>query len=282
VVLSTKWLQFGEELAYDFNALREAVIISKGLVFDQVFYAESGHLGAALGCSAIGAALFGYLLRFNPMEPRWLNRDRFVLSCGHASAFFYAWLHLVGYSLTLNDLKNHRKAHSRTPGHPEFGVTDGVECTTGPLGQGVANAVGFAISGKKLEVMFNTDEQKIFDYNVICLCGDGCLQEGVASEACSLAGHLNLDNLILIYDRNNITIDGELSRSQSENVEKRFEAYGFEVEAIDGGSIEQITASYVKLASLENGRPKLLIANTIIGDGIGEVAGTSKAQGKRE
>jgi transketolase len=276
----TKRLRSGEEFAYDFNALREAAIISKGLVCDQIFHAQSGHLGAALGCSAIGAALFGYLLRFNPMEPRWLNRDRFVLSCGHASAFLYAWLHLAGYDLTLNDLKNFRKAHSRTPGHPEFGVSDGVECTTGPLGQGIANAVGLAISGKKSEAMFNTDGQKIFDYNIICLCGDGCLQEGVASEACSLAGHLNLDNLILIYDRNNITIDGGLSRSQSENVEKRFDAYGFEVEIIDGGSIEQIIASYSKLASLKNGKPKLLITDTVIGDGIGEVAGTSKAHGE--
>ncbi|MDR0715194.1 MAG: transketolase [Puniceicoccales bacterium] len=272
--------EFGVKFAYDWDALGEAALISKGLVCDQVAYAQSGHLGTALGCSAIGAALFGYLLRFNPQEPRWLNRDRFILSCGHASAFLYAWLHLAGYGLSLEDLKNFRQVHSKTPGHPEFGVTNGVECTTGSLGQGVGNAVGFAISGKKLEVMCNGDERKIFDYNVVCLCGDGCLQEGVTSEACSLAGHLKLDNLILIYDKNNVTIDGALSRSQSEDVEKKFEAYGFEIDTIDGSSVEQVIASYVKLISSKNGRPKMLIAGTTIGDGIDEIAGTSKAHGE--
>ncbi|MDR2720703.1 MAG: transketolase [Puniceicoccales bacterium] len=262
------------------NVLKEAAVISKGLVCDQVARAESGHLGTALGCSAIGAALFGQLLRFNPMEPRWINRDRFVLSCGHASAFLYAWLHLAGYDLSLDDLKNFRAAHSKTPGHPEFGLTDGVECTTGPLGQGVANAVGFAISGKKSEAMFNTVKWKIFDYRVVCLCGDGCLQEGVASEACSLAGHLKLDNLILIYDRNNVTIDGDLSRSQSENIEKRFEAYGFEIKVVNGNEMESIIASYSELATSKSKLPKLLIANTIIGDGVGEVAGTNRAHGE--
>jgi transketolase len=278
--LSGEQSQKNEQLACDLSILEEAAIISKGLVCDQVVRAESGHLGTALGCSAIGAALFGQLLRFNPEEPRWINRDRFVLSCGHASAFLYAWLHLAGYDLSVDDLKNFRTAHSRTPGHPEFGVTSGVECTTGPLGQGVANAVGFAISGKKSEAMFNTAKQKIFNYRVVCLCGDGCLQEGVASEACSLAGHLKLNNLTLIYDRNNVTIDGDLSRSQSEDVEKRFEAYGFEVEVADGGQIGSIIAAYSKLAASKNELPKLLIANTIIGDGVGEVAGTSRAHGE--
>jgi transketolase len=267
-------------MAHDLSILEEAAIISKGLVCDQVVRAESGHLGAALGCSTIGAALFGQLLRFNPAEPRWINRDRFVLSCGHASAFLYAWLHLTGYDLSADDLKNFRVANSRTPGHPEFGLTSGVECTTGPLGQGVANAVGFAISGKKSEAMFNTVRQKIFSYRVVCLCGDGCLQEGVASEACSLAGHLKLDNLILIYDRNNVTIDGDLSRSQSENIGKRFEAYGFEVEVANGSEIRSIIAAYCKLAASKNGLPKLLIVNTVIGDGIGEVAGTNRAHGE--
>ncbi|MDR0679672.1 MAG: transketolase [Puniceicoccales bacterium] len=272
--------EFGVKFAYDWDALVEASSISKGLVCDQVARAQSGHLGTALGCSAIGAALFGYLLRFNPLEPSWLNRDRFILSCGHASAFLYAWLHLAGYGLSLDDLKNFRQAHSKTPGHPEFGVTDGVECTTGPLGQGIGNAVGFAISGKKLEAVCNGDEEKIFNYNVVCLCGDGCLQEGVASEACSLAGHLKLDNLILIYDRNNVTIDGALSRSQSEDVEKKFEAYEFEIDTIDGSSVEQVVASYAKLVSSKNGQPKILIADTTIGDSIDEVAGTSKAHGE--
>ncbi|MDR0595455.1 MAG: transketolase [Puniceicoccales bacterium] len=272
--------KFGVKFAYDWDTLGEAALISKGLVCDQVACAQSGHLGTALGCSAIGAALFGYLLRFNPREPRWLNRDRFILSCGHASAFLYAWLYLAGYGLSLEDLKNFRQAHSKTPGHPEFGVTDGVECTTGPLGQGIGNAVGFAISGKKLEAMCNGDGRKIFNYNVVCLCGDGCLQEGVASEACSLAGHLKLDNLILIYDRNNVTIDGALSHSQSEDIEKKFEAYGFEIDTIDGGSAEQVVASYAKLVSSKNGRPKMLIADTTIGDGIDEVAGTNKAHGE--
>ncbi|MDR1255752.1 MAG: transketolase [Puniceicoccales bacterium] len=271
-----------EEWKYDrdLGALREAEIVSKGLVCDQISRAQSGHLGTALGCSAIGAALFGRLLRFNPREPRWINRDRFVLSCGHASAFLYAWLHLAGYNLALEDLKKFRQARSKTPGHPEFGVTEGVECTTGPLGQGVANAVGFAIGGKKSEALFNTNAHKIFDYRVACLCGDGCLQEGIAAEACSLAGHLGLDNLTLIYDRNSVTIDGRLARSQSEDVEKRFAAYGFEIETIDGTNLKQIIAAYGKLVPSKNGRPKMLIADTIIGDGIDEVAGTNRAHGE--
>lgn len=260
--------------------LREGSFISKGLVCDMVESAHSGHLGTALGCSHVGAALFGKLLNFNPDDPRWINRDRFVLSCGHASAFLYVWLFLSGYDISLEDLRNFRQSHSRTPGHPEFGITPGVECTTGPLGQGVANAVGFAISGKKIKQIFDTVDNRAIDYRVVCLAGDGCMQEGIASEACSLAGHLGLDNLILVYDKNDVTLDGPLSDSQNDDVIKRFESYGFEISEVRGDDIAGFISAYQNLYFSQNGRPKLLILHSIIGDGIAEIAGNNRAHGE--
>lgn len=262
------------------SVLQEASIVSKGLICDMVEAAHSGHLGTALGCSYIGAALFGVLLNFNPENPRWINRDRFILSCGHASTFLYSWLCLSGYDLSLNDLKNFRKAHSKTPGHPEFGITPGVECTTGPLGQGVANAVGLALSGEKSAQMFNTKDYTIFNNKVICLCGDGCLQEGIAAEACSLAGHWGLDNLILIYDKNNVTLDGDLNNSQHDDIFKRFESYGFDIFSVKGNDIMGFIKAYKDLSIKKDKRPKLIIVNTLIGDGIVEISGTNKAHGE--
>jgi transketolase len=252
---------------------------ARGLAIDAIAACKSGHLGLPLGCAEIGAVLFGSALRYNPKEPRWLNRDRFVLSAGHGSMFLYGWLHLAGYDVPLDDIKNFRQLGSITPGHPEFAETPGVECTTGPLGQGVANSVGLAISGKMSEARFNTAEHRIFDHKVVCLAGDGCLQEGVASEACSLAGHLQLDNLILIYDSNDVTLDAMALFTQSEDTNARFKAYGWDVQEVDGQNMEDFSRAYEK-AKAAKGKPQLIVAKTLIGKGIPEVAGTSKAHGE--
>ncbi|MEY3480114.1 MAG: Transketolase [Verrucomicrobiota bacterium] len=252
---------------------------ARGLAIDAIAACKSGHLGLPLGCAEIGAALFGVALRYNPKEPRWLNRDRFVLSAGHGSMFLYGWLHLAGYDVPLEHVKNFRQLHSITPGHPEFAETPGVECTTGPLGQGVANAVGLAVSGMMSAARFNTAEHVIFDHNVVCLAGDGCLQEGVASEACALAGHLQLDNLILIYDANQVTLDAMALFTQSEDTGARFRSYGWAVQEVDGQNMDEFLRAYAA-AKASRGKPQLIIAKTLIGKGIPEVAGTSKAHGE--
>lgn len=259
------------------ETLSQAATIARGLAIDAVHACSSGHLGLPLGTAEIGAVLFGHALSFNPDEPRWLNRDRFVLSAGHGSMFLYSWLHLAGYDLPLQQIKDFRQLHSITPGHPEFAETPGVEATTGPLGQGVGNAVGYAISGKMLASRFSED---LFNYHVVALAGDGCLQEGVASEASALAGHLGLDNLILIYDSNDVTLDAMAKVTQSEDTAKRFEAYGFDVATIDGHDMHAFLAAFEKAKSEDNGKPKLLVARTEIGRGIPQVAGTAKAHGE--
>src|SRR6201999_1914539 len=180
-----------------------------------------------------GADPYGHALQLCPDDPKGLNRDRFVLSAGHGSMFLYGWLHLAAYAVSLDDIRDFRQLHSKTPGHPEFGETPGVECTTGPLGQGVGNSVGISVATRMAAARFNTDEHKIFDQHVICLCGDGDMQEGVASEACALAGHWGLDNLIYIYDSNAVTLDAAAKETQSEDTHKRMEAYGFDVQEID-------------------------------------------------
>jgi transketolase len=252
---------------------------ARGLALDAIAACKSGHLGLPLGCAEIGAVLFGVALRYNPREPRWLNRDRFVLSAGHGSMFLYSWLHLSGFDVSLDQVVNFRQLGSITPGHPEFHETPGVECTTGPLGQGVANAVGLAMSGKMAAARFNTAEHRIFDHKVVCLAGDGCLQEGVAFEASALAGHLQLDNLILIYDSNNVTLDAMALYTQSEDTMARYRAMGWEVQEVDGQNIEEFLRAYEK-AKAATGKPQLIIAKTLIGKGIPEVAGTSKAHGE--
>jgi len=261
-------------------ALAAAATIARGLAIDAVHACSSGHLGLPLGAAEIGAVLFGEALRYQPSQPKWINRDRFVLSAGHGSMFLYSWLHLAGYQLSLDELRNFRQLHSRTPGHPEFRETPGVEATTGPLGQGVGNAVGYAISGKMAAARYNTAEHPIFDQHVVALAGDGCMQEGVASEAAALAGHLGLDNLILIYDSNDVTLDAMAKVTQSEETAKRFQAYGFDVATIDGHDIDKFLATFEQAKSQDNGKPKLIIARTEIGRGIPEVAGTAKAHGE--
>lgn len=262
------------------NALLQlAARDARGLAIDAVSACKSGHLGLPLGSADIGAVLFGEALRLDPSHPRWINRDRFILSAGHGSMFLYAWLHLSGFDLPLDQIKKFRSLHSITPGHPEFGETPGVEATTGPLGQGVANAVGYAMSQKMAAARFNTPQHTIFDNHVVCLAGDGCLQEGVSGEASSLAGHLGLDNLILFFDANNVTLDAMLNVSQSEDVAARYNAYGWDVQEIDGHNLDTILAAYTHAKNVK-GKPHLIMCRTMIGKGIPQVEGTSKAHGE--
>lgn len=260
--------------------LTRAATEARGLAMDAVQAANSGHLGLPLGDAEIGAVLFGQALRYYPDDPRWLGRDRLVLSAGHGSMFLYSWLHFAGFDISLDDIRNFRQLHSKTPGHPEFGDTPGVECTTGPLGQGVGNAVGMAISGKMAAARFNTAKHTIIDHKIVCIAGDGCLQEGVAAEASAFAGHYKLDNLILIYDSNLVTLDAMANLTQSEDTAKRFAAYGFDVREVDGHNMEEFLAVFEKAKGATSGRPQFIVAHTIVGKGIPEVAGTSKAHGE--
>ena len=261
--------------------LAKACAQARGLAIDAVHKCSSGHLGLPLGATEIGAVLFGNALVHNPDDPKWLNRDRFILSAGHGSMFIYTWLHLSGYDLSLDELKNFRALHSKTPGHPEFHETPGVEATTGPLGQGIANAVGYAVSGKMAEARFNTAEHKIFDNHIIALAGDGCMQEGVALEAVAFAGHQGLDNLILIYDANDVTLDAMADKSQSEDVIKRFKSIGWDVQLLaDGHDQAAILKAVNKAKKATSGKPQLIVAKTVIGKGIPEVQGTQKGHGE--
>lgn len=261
--------------------LSDAANEARGLAIDAVHACSSGHLGLPLGCAEIGAVLFGDGgLRYHPAEPRWLNRDRFILSAGHGSMFIYAWLHIAGYDLSIEELKNFRKLGSHTPGHPEFGDTAGVEATTGPLGQGVGNAVGYALSGKRAAAKFNTEAHTLFDHHVIALCGDGCLQEGIAREAIAFAGHNKLDNLILIYDSNDVTLDAMALQTQSENAEAYFTSQNWDAVTIDGHHLIAVKDAIAHAKSNNNGKPKAIIAKTLIAKGIPEVAGTAKGHGE--
>lgn len=264
----------------NFDALSRAATEARGLAMDAVQASQSGHLGLPLGCAEIGAVLYGYALKHNPEKPRWIGRDYFVLSAGHGSMFLYAWLHMSGYDLPMSEIKRFRQLHSRTPGHPEFGDTPGVECTTGPLGQGVGNAAGIAVACKMATARFNTAEHRIFDQHVICLAGDGCMQEGVASEAGAFAGHFGLDNLILIYDSNAVTLDAPATATQSEDTGARFKAYGFDVQEINEEDMQAFLDALNNAKENNNGRPKFIISHSLIGKGIPEVAGTYKAHGE--
>lgn len=262
------------------EALSRAAAEARGLAIDAVHACSSGHLGLPLGAADIGAVLFGSELRYNPNEPKWLNRDRFILSAGHGSMFLYAWLHLAGYDLSLEEVKNFRQLHSKTPGHPEFEETDGVEATTGPLGQGIGNAVGYAMSAKMAAAKFNTTDHTIFDQTIFCLAGDGCLQEGVAAEAIAFAGHEGLDNLVLIYDSNDVTLDAMAEVTQSYDACKRFEAFGWDAVRVDGHDLDAVHAAISEAKQNRNGRPTLIEAKTLIGKGIPEVAGTAAGHGE--
>jgi transketolase len=240
--------------------------------------ADSGHPGLPLGCAELGAYLYGVLLQHNPKNPKWINRDRLILSAGHGSMWLYACLHLAGFKLSLEEIMNFRQLHSQTPGHPESFETDGVETTTGPLGQGFGCAVGTALGLKHLAARFNTDQHNIINSKVFVLMGDGCVMEGVTSEASSLAGHLQLDNLIAIYDANSISLDGPLAQSCSENTKLRYQAYGWEVFEVDGNDLEAVAELFSRI-KLHQERPRLVIARTIIGKGSPNKAGTYKVHG---
>jgi len=262
--------------------LATAANVARGLAIDAVHASQSGHLGLPLGCAEMGAVLYGHALRHCPSHPEWMNRDRFVLSAGHGSMFLYAWLHLSGYrEMTLDQIKRFRQLGSETPGHPELTHTpQGIEVTTGPLGQGIANAVGMAASAKMAEARFNTPEHVIFDHHIVCLAGDGCMQEGVAMEAIAFAGHQKLDNLILIYDSNAVTLDAMAKETQSEDAAKRFEAIGFDVQTVEGHEMDTFLTAFERAKAAGSGKPQLIIAKTLIGKGIPEVAGTQKAHGE--
>ncbi len=260
--------------------LAKAANQARGLAIDAVHACASGHLGLPLGAAEMGAVLYGHALSHNPERPRWINRDRFVLSAGHGSMFLYSWLHLSGYDVPIEQVKKFRALHSITPGHPEFRETPGVEATTGPLGQGVGNAVGMAVAGQMAAARFNTAEHPIFDYHVVCLAGDGCMQEGVAMEAVEFAGHQKLDNLILIYDSNDVTLDAMAVKTQSENAAGRFKAIGWDVQTIDGHDMAAFLKAFNKAKKTKSGKPQLIIAKTLIARGIPEVAGTAKGHGE--
>ncbi len=260
--------------------LQRAADQARGLAIDAIHACSSGHLGLPLGAAEVGAVLFGHDLQVDPSDAQWINRDRFILSAGHGSMFLYGWLHLAGFDLPMEEIRNFRQLHSKTPGHPEYMETPGVECTTGPLGQGVGNAVGMAIAGKMAAAHFNTEEHEIFNHQVVVLAGDGCLQEGVAAEAASLAGHLALHNLTLIYDSNDVTLDAMADASQSESVFDRFAAYGFNCILIEDGHDLQAIADALAQARAQTEKPTFIEVKTTIAKGIPEVAGTAGGHGE--
>lgn len=261
----------------DNNTMRQKMADTiRFLAADMVQAANSGHPGAPMGLSDIAVVLSEHL-NHNPKNPSWLNRDRLVFSGGHATGLIYSLYYLWGYGLSVDDLKNFRQLDSKTPGHPEFGHTAGVEITTGPLGQGVANAVGFAMASKFVGAQVNSETAKVIDHNVYCLCGDGDLEEGVSYEACSIAGHNKLDNLILIYDSNRITIEGSTSLSISENIRLRFESQGWDVLECDGHDFDEIDSAITTAKS--NSKPTIIIANTTIAKGAGKLEGSHHSHG---
>lgn len=254
----------------DFTSIdQESINTIRLLSADAVEKAKSGHPGLPLGAASIVYTLWTRIMKHNPKNPQWFNRDRFVLSAGHGSALLYSMLHITGYDLPLEELTNFRQWGSRTPGHPEYGHTIGVETTTGPLGQGFANAVGFAIAERYLAEYFNRPNLEIINYNTYVLCGDGDLMEGVSSEAASIAGHLKLGKLICFYDDNHITIEGSTELAFTESVQKRFEAYGWQVIDINGDNIGEIESAAL-MAQRETLRPTLICARTHIGFGSGK------------
>lgn len=248
------------------DILQRAANTIRFLSADGVEKAKSGHPGMPMGMAELASTLWLKHLKHNPQDPKWMARDRFVLSNGHGSMLIYSMLHLSGYSLSLDDLKSFRQWESKTPGHPESFMTEGVETTTGPLGQGIANAVGLAIAQKVMSARYADSTFNPSEHKVWCFCGDGCLMEGVSSEASSIAGHLALDNLIIVYDDNKISIAGRTDLAFSEDVEKRYQAYGFETFRVDGHDVEAIDAVYAAARSVV-GKPVMILARTIIGKG---------------
>lgn len=258
----------------DLKAIAKSI---RSLSIDAIEKANSGHPGLPLGVAELAAVLYAKILQHNPKHPDWLNRDRFILSAGHGSMMLYSILHIAGYDVSLDDIKNFRKPNSKCAGHPEYGHCPGVEATTGPLGQGVAMAVGMALSEKALKARFNEKGFKIFDHYIYALVGEGCLMEGVSNEACSFAGNNKLNNLIVFYDKNQITIDGNINITFSDNIKKRYESYGWNVIETTMYDFEKIEDA-VKEAKKQK-CPSLIILDSVIGWGAPSVEGSSKAHG---
>jgi transketolase len=258
---------------------RERANAIRALSMDAVQKANSGHPGAPMGMADIAEVLWRDHLKHNPGNPQWADRDRFVLSNGHGSMLIYSLLHLTGYDLSIEDLQNFRQLHSKTPGHPEYGYTPGVETTTGPLGQGVANAVGFALAEKVLGAQFNRDGHNIVDHRTYTFLGDGCMMEGISHEVCSLAGTLGLGKLTAFYDDNGISIDGEVEGWFTDDTPARFEAYGWQViRNVDGHDAEEIQTA-IETARAETGRPTLICCKTVIGFGSPSKQGKEDCHG---
>ncbi|CAH0120410.1 MULTISPECIES: transketolase [unclassified Paenibacillus] len=243
------------------------------LAIDAIEKAKSGHPGMPMGAAPMGYQLFAKTMNHNPDQPAWINRDRFVLSAGHGSMLLYSLLHLSGYDLPMEELKNFRQWGSLTPGHPEFGHTAGVDATTGPLGQGIAMAVGMAMAEAQLGATYNKDQFKVVDHYTYAICGDGDLMEGISSEAASMAGHLQLGKLIVLYDSNDISLDGDLNLAFSENVAQRFEAYGWQVLRVEDGNDLAAIEAAIEQAKQESGKPTLIEVKTVIGYGSPNKAG---------
>jgi transketolase len=250
----------------------------RAISMEAVQKANSGHPGMPMGCAELGAYLWGHLMKYNPKNEHFPNRDRLVLSAGHGSMWLYSFLHLAGYAVSMDDIKHFRQLHSITPGHPEYHITDGVEATTGPLGQGIGNSVGMALGLKILASKFNQKDFPLFNSKVYCVAGDGCFMEGVASEASSFAGHLKLDNLVLIYDSNNICLDGPISECMSEDTKARYRSYGFDVYEVDAYDFDSLHKVFSEIQKHQE-RPVLVVAHTIIGKGSPNKAGTHNAHG---
>ena len=250
----------------------------RALSMDAVQKANSGHPGAPMGMADIAEVLWKDHLSHSPSNPKWLNRDRFVLSNGHGSMLIYSLLHLTGYDVSIEDIKQFRQMDSKTPGHPEYGYTPGVETTTGPLGQGLANAVGMAIAEKTLGAQFNRPGFDVVDHHTYVFAGDGCLMEGISHEVCSLAGTLKLGKLIVFYDDNGISIDGEVEDWFSDDTAKRFDAYDWQVLAVDGHDSDAINSAVLE-AKADATRPTLIKCKTIIGFGSPNKQGTAATHG---
>ncbi|WP_322628856.1 transketolase [Halothiobacillus sp.] len=258
---------------------RELANAIRALSMDAVQKANSGHPGAPMGMADIAEVLWNGYLKHNPKNPQWPDRDRFVLSNGHGSMLIYSLLHLSGYELPMDEIKNFRQLHSKTPGHPEYGYTPGVETTTGPLGQGITNAVGFALAEKMLAGQFNKPGHQMVDHYTYCFLGDGCMMEGISHEACSLAGTLGLGKLVAFYDDNGISIDGHVEGWFTDDTPKRFEAYGWHVvRDVDGHDAEAIDAA-IREARSVNDKPTLICAKTVIGFGAPNLCGTHDCHG---
>ncbi len=267
-----------ESITLDKKNRKECANAIRALSMDAVQQANSGHPGAPMGMADIAEVLWNDYLQHNPTNPNWINRDRFVLSNGHGSMLIYSLLHLTGYDLPMDEIRNFRQLHSKTPGHPEYGYTPGVETTTGPLGQGLANAVGMAIAERTLAAQFNEDGFPVIDHYTYVFAGDGCLMEGISHEVCSLAGTLNLGKLIVFYDDNGISIDGEVEEWFADDTEKRFQAYNWQTLSADGHDPDSVIAAIEK-ARANTKQPTIISCKTQIGYGSPNKAGTAATHG---